>query len=66
MASKGRIQDKQQKIDTENVKYLAITAADRFKGEFNLEIDFVGLFRDETHKEEFHYEMYYVDANMLY
>ncbi|CAD5121585.1 DgyrCDS10083 [Dimorphilus gyrociliatus] len=66
LASKGRIQDKQQKIDRERIKYLAITASDRFKGEFNLEIDFVGILRDETHKEEFHYEMYYVDTNMLY
>nr|CAI5838065.1 unnamed protein product [Callosobruchus analis] len=58
LASKGRIQDKQAPIPLDKVTTFGITAAERYGGEFNLEIDYIGLEYDPNHTEDFAYEMY--------
>ena len=60
LAAKGRIQDKQEKIQHHNVSYMGVTAADDKDGEFNLEIDYIALIFDASHREEFAYEQYTV------
>ncbi|XP_046435314.1 complex I intermediate-associated protein 30, mitochondrial isoform X2 [Neodiprion virginianus] len=61
MASKGRIQDHQEPLPLHNVVSFGITAADKVTGPFNLEIDYIGLLFDPSHKEECAYEMYKTD-----
>ncbi|KAJ4448186.1 complex I intermediate-associated protein 30, mitochondrial [Periplaneta americana] len=58
LTSKGRIQDKQNAIPLDKVTNIGITAVDKINGPFHLEIDYIGLEFDPTHKEEFAYEMY--------
>ncbi|XP_064603137.1 LOW QUALITY PROTEIN: complex I intermediate-associated protein 30, mitochondrial-like [Liolophura sinensis] len=60
MASKGRIQDKQEQIRLNKVSYFGLTQADGNDGPFQLEIDYVGLMFDENDNEEFAYESYEV------
>ncbi|XP_064623044.1 complex I intermediate-associated protein 30, mitochondrial-like [Lineus longissimus] len=57
-ASKGRIQDKQEKVILEKVAHLGFTCADQNSGPFLLEIDYIMLLRDENHSEDFAYESY--------
>uniref|UniRef100_A0AAF5D2J6 CIA30 domain-containing protein n=1 Tax=Strongyloides stercoralis TaxID=6248 RepID=A0AAF5D2J6_STRER len=54
----GRIQDRQEKIPRINISSISITLMDRMDGPFNLEIDFIGVTHDKSHKEEFAYETY--------
>ncbi|CAH1402209.1 unnamed protein product [Nezara viridula] len=63
-SSKGRIQDKQSPIPLDNVTHFSIVAGDKINGPFSLEIDYVGLLFDPTHKEEFAYEMYQLPQNI--
>lgn len=60
LASKGRVQDKQSRIPLNKIKSLGISVSGRsgHEGQFNLEIDYVGLEFDPLHNEEFAYEMY--------
>ncbi|CAJ0966528.1 unnamed protein product [Ranitomeya imitator] len=62
LTSRGRIQDGQfplwpDKAST-TITTLGFTLADRADGPFHLEIDFIGLCKDQAHTEEFAYEHY--------
>ncbi|CAJ0591442.1 unnamed protein product [Cylicocyclus nassatus] len=54
----GRIQDKQYKVNLENVSSLGIVLMDRIDGDFQLELDYIGVYNDRSHLEEFAYETY--------
>lgn len=54
----GRIQDAQQRIVCEEVSSMGIVLMDRMDGEFSLELDFVGVCHDRSHRENFAYEAY--------
>lgn len=58
LTSRGKIQDRQYPLSTDKITTLGFTLADRANGPFQLEIDFIGLCKDETHTEEFAYELY--------
>lgn len=60
MTSRGRIQDGQYPLWPDKITTLGFTLADRAEGPFHLEIDFVGLCKDQAHTEEFAYELYKV------
>ena len=66
LAGKGRIQDKQEKMQLDKVRYFGISCADDIDGPFQLEIDYIGAIKDENHTEEFAYEMYECDAGAKY
>lgn len=58
MASKGRVQDFQDRIPLNKIASFQIGAA-KIDGPFCLEIDYIGLERDPFKgKEDFAYEMY--------
>lgn len=61
LASKGRVQDRQEPIPLESIVNFSITAGDKVTGPFSLEIDYIGLLHDPNHTEEFAYEMYRTD-----
>jgi len=44
--------------DQTDISSIAVSLFDRVDGPFNLEIDFIGVYKDETHFEEFAYESY--------
>lgn len=56
--SKGRVQDKQAPMNRTQVVSVGISAGDRINAPFRLEIDYIGLYSDPDHCEEFAYEMY--------
>ncbi|GBP65935.1 Complex I intermediate-associated protein 30, mitochondrial [Eumeta japonica] len=58
LGSKGRLQDKQNRIKSDKVTHIGIACGDKIPGEFELEIEYIGLEFDPTHDEEFAYEMY--------
>ncbi|XP_075048782.1 complex I intermediate-associated protein 30, mitochondrial [Mixophyes fleayi] len=58
MTSRGRIQDRQFPLWPDKITTLGFTLADRADGPFQLEIDFIGLCKDQAHTEEFAYELY--------
>lgn len=64
-SSKGRIQDIQCPLPKNKVTSFGISAGDRFNGEFQLEIDYIGVEFDPNHTEEFAYEMYQVPKHMV-
>ncbi|XP_059053324.1 complex I intermediate-associated protein 30, mitochondrial [Achroia grisella] len=58
LGSKGRVQDKQNRICLDRVTHFGISCGDKIPGRFELEIEYIGLEFDPTHEEEFAYEMY--------
>ncbi|XP_074091233.1 complex I intermediate-associated protein 30, mitochondrial [Macrotis lagotis] len=56
LSSKGRIQDSQHQFLTDQISSIGFTLADKVNGPFYLEIDFIGVFHDPAHTEEFAYE----------
>ncbi|CAI4223433.1 unnamed protein product [Auanema sp. JU1783] len=54
----GRIQDKQYRVNLEDVSSLGIVLMDRMDGDFSLEIDCIGVYNDRSHVEDFAYETY--------
>jgi NADH dehydrogenase [ubiquinone] 1 alpha subcomplex assembly factor 1 len=54
----GRIQDVQKPIIRNHISSVGITLMDRIDGEFQLEIDFIGVYNDRSHEELFAYEQY--------
>lgn len=60
LSSRGRVQDKQQKIPLNQITSIGISCGDDISGPFSLEIDFIGLHFDGNYKEEYAYEMYKV------
>jgi NADH dehydrogenase [ubiquinone] 1 alpha subcomplex assembly factor 1 len=54
----GRVQDKQEAVRPSYVNSIGIVIMDRVDGEFQLEIDFIGVCNDTTHREKFAYEQY--------
>ncbi|KAM3962467.1 complex I intermediate-associated protein 30 [Aphomia sociella] len=58
LGSKGRVQDKQNRIKLDRVTHFGISCGDKIPGKFGLEIEYVGLEFDPTHEEELAYEMY--------
>ncbi|KAJ0173708.1 hypothetical protein K1T71_010857 [Dendrolimus kikuchii] len=65
LGSKGRIQDKQNRIRFDRVTHFGISCGDKIVGRFDLEIEYVGLEFDPTHEEEFAYEMYKTDKYIV-
>ncbi|XP_007480139.2 complex I intermediate-associated protein 30, mitochondrial [Monodelphis domestica] len=55
-SNKGRIQDRQHQLLTDQISSIGFTLADKVNGPFYLEIDFIGVFHDPAHTEEFAYE----------
>uniref|UniRef100_A0A1B0G1D9 NADH:ubiquinone oxidoreductase intermediate-associated protein 30 domain-containing protein n=1 Tax=Glossina morsitans morsitans TaxID=37546 RepID=A0A1B0G1D9_GLOMM len=55
-----RIQDKQQAVPLNQITHFgfSVSAKNGMDGQFNLEIDYIGLEFDPNHREEFAYEMY--------
>ncbi|XP_064486946.1 complex I intermediate-associated protein 30, mitochondrial-like [Ornithodoros turicata] len=58
LSYKGRVQDKQCPIARTRITNLGLTVGDGIPGPFRLEIDYIGGHIDDTHTEEFAYEMY--------
>jgi len=60
LSSKGRVQDRQGPIQLNCVTHVgfSVGAKGGCDGPFNLEIDYIGLEYDPSHREEFAYEMY--------
>uniref|UniRef100_A0A8R1HPW2 CIA30 domain-containing protein n=1 Tax=Caenorhabditis japonica TaxID=281687 RepID=A0A8R1HPW2_CAEJA len=54
----GRIQDRQYRVNLEDTSSLGIVLMDRIDGDFRLEIDYIGVYNDTTHVEDFAYETY--------
>ncbi|XP_041969513.1 complex I intermediate-associated protein 30, mitochondrial [Aricia agestis] len=65
LGSKGRVQDKQNRIRLDKVTHFGISCGDKIDGVFNLEIEYVGLEIDPTHDEDFAYEMYKTDRYIV-
>ena len=59
------MQDKQESVQLHKVLNFGITLADDNDGPFNLEIDFIGLIHDQSHKSTFEYEMYQVSPSVI-
>ncbi|EFN81929.1 Probable complex I intermediate-associated protein 30, mitochondrial [Harpegnathos saltator] len=57
-ASKGRVQDRQNPIELNEIRNFGITLADDVSGHFKLEIDYIGLECDMYNVEESAYEGY--------
>ncbi|XP_023568395.1 complex I intermediate-associated protein 30, mitochondrial [Octodon degus] len=55
-SNKGRIRDAQYKLLLDKISSIGFTLADKVDGPFFLEIDFIGVFTDPAHTEEFAYE----------
>lgn len=67
LASKGRVQDKQFPLPLNKVTNFGFSVSARggFEGNFNLEIDYIGLGFNPNHTEDFAYEMYKQDKYIV-
>ncbi|XP_008845017.1 complex I intermediate-associated protein 30, mitochondrial [Nannospalax galili] len=55
-SNQGRIRDVQSQLILDKISSIGFTLADKVDGPFFLEIDFIGVFADPAHSEEFAYE----------
>ncbi|XP_029806189.1 complex I intermediate-associated protein 30, mitochondrial isoform X2 [Suricata suricatta] len=55
-SNQGRIRDAQYQLLLDKISSIGFTLADKVDGPFFLEIDFIGVFTDPAHTEEFAYE----------
>ncbi|XP_055134757.1 complex I intermediate-associated protein 30, mitochondrial isoform X1 [Symphalangus syndactylus] len=55
-SNRGRIRDVQHELPLDKISSIGFTLADKVDGPFFLEIDFIGVFTDPAHTEEFAYE----------
>ncbi|XP_017386482.1 complex I intermediate-associated protein 30, mitochondrial [Cebus imitator] len=55
-SNRGRILDVQSQIVVDKIASIGFTLADKVDGPFFLEVDFIGVFTDPAHTEEFAYE----------
>lgn len=55
-SNQGRIRDVQSQLLLDKISSIGFTLADKVDGPFFLEIDFIGVFNDPAHVEEFAYE----------
>ncbi|KAA3676850.1 uncharacterized protein DEA37_0014571 [Paragonimus westermani] len=55
---RGLIRMSQHKLNKHNVRMLSFTLMDDVDGPFSLELDYIGLYLDPDHKEQFAYEQY--------
>ncbi|XP_069317338.1 complex I intermediate-associated protein 30, mitochondrial [Eulemur rufifrons] len=55
-SNQGRIRDVQSQLLLDKISSIGFTLADKVDGPFFLEIDFIGVFTDPAHTEEFAYE----------
>ncbi|XP_053447706.1 complex I intermediate-associated protein 30, mitochondrial-like [Nycticebus coucang] len=55
-SNQGRIRDVQSQLLLDKISFIGFTLADKVDGPFFLEIDFIGVFTDPAHTEEFAYE----------
>lgn len=55
-SNRGRIRDVQHELLLDKISSIGFTLADKVDGPFFLEIDFIGVFTDPAHTEEFAYE----------
>ncbi|XP_014920395.1 complex I intermediate-associated protein 30, mitochondrial isoform X2 [Prionailurus viverrinus] len=55
-SNQGRIRDAQYQLLLDKISSVGFTLADKVDGPFFLEIDFIGVFADPAHTEEFAYE----------
>ncbi|KAK1338952.1 hypothetical protein QTO34_019621 [Cnephaeus nilssonii] len=55
-SNQGRIRDAQFQLLLDKISSIGFTLADKVDGPFFLEIDFIGVFADPAHTEEFAYE----------
>jgi len=60
--AKGRIQDKQEAIQLDQIRNVGITLADAVSGPFQLEIDYIAVVYDSSHPHSFEYEMFPVST----
>lgn len=66
LGSKGRIQDSQFPPPLERIMKLSFTIGEGTQsGPFSLEIQYIGLTHDDTHREETAYEMYQVPVFLV-
>uniref|UniRef100_F7FW63 Complex I intermediate-associated protein 30, mitochondrial n=2 Tax=Ornithorhynchus anatinus TaxID=9258 RepID=F7FW63_ORNAN len=56
LSSHGKVRDGQFRLLADKVATVGFTLADKVNGPFFLEIDFIGVFHDPAHVEEFAYE----------
>ncbi|XP_004380705.1 complex I intermediate-associated protein 30, mitochondrial [Trichechus manatus latirostris] len=55
-SNQGRVRDAQYQLLLDKISSIGFTLADKVDGPFFLEIDFIGVFADPAHTEEFAYE----------
>ncbi|XP_012666495.1 complex I intermediate-associated protein 30, mitochondrial-like [Otolemur garnettii] len=55
-SNQGRVRDVQSQLLLDKISFIGFTLADKVDGPFFLEIDFIGVFTDPAHTEEFAYE----------
>lgn len=64
-SNQGRIRDDQRPLEVDKISSIGFTLADKVDGPFFLEIDFIGVFTDPAHTEEFAYETSAVISRLI-